>query len=75
MNSALWTFEQKTQVRTNQSSTQLWLQQQVTMMVATRAVAIRMAATMMTDGNIDKAEITMIIMKTFKNGQSTGSGS
>jgi len=75
MNSALWTFEQKTQVSTNQSSTQLWLQQQVTLMVATRAVAIRMAATMMTDGNIDKAEITMIIMKTFKNGQSTGSGS
>ena len=45
------------------------------MMVATRAVAIRMAATTMTDGNIGKAKIMMITMKTFKNGQSTGSGS
>jgi len=60
MNSASWIFEQKTQVGTNQSSTQLWLQQQVTMMVATRAAAIRMAETTMTDGNIGKAKTTMM---------------
>jgi len=39
MNSASWTFEQKILVGT----TQLWPQQQVTMMGATRAAAIRMA--------------------------------
>jgi len=60
MNSALWIFEQKTQVGTNQSSTQWWLQQQVTTMVATRAAAISTAATMMTNGNIGKAKTPMM---------------
>jgi len=60
MNSASWIFEQKTQVGTNQSSTQWWLQQQVTTMVATRAATIRMAATMMTDGHVGKAKTMMM---------------